>query len=92
MSVMAFNLQGVFMRAFLVLFVLSFSFPALAQQPAADPDFMQKALDAIANQRNGALNAEASCEANNGKLAQALKDAQAEVKALKDAAAKQPDK
>lgn len=62
-------------------FVISLSpCAALAQQ--ADPAFMQKAIEAVANQRNAAFNQAAACEANTGKLGDELKKAQERIKEL----------
>jgi phage regulator Rha-like protein len=69
-------MRMVFVAAIVLLPTLAF-----AQQPA-DPDFMQKALDAIATQRNNALNLEASCEANAAKGASQLQQANARIKEL----------
>lgn len=54
--------------------------PAFAQQQL-DPA-MQRLLDAIAGQRNLALNQAASCSASAGSLADELAKAQARIKAL----------
>ena len=72
------------MRFILTTIAIFIAGPALAQQPAPDPAFLQNALTALQAQRNGAFDQEAVCEANGKKIADALKTAQDRVKELED--------
>ena len=70
------------MRA--LLFLLMLTTAAMAQTPApVDPALMQKAITALINQRNSALNAQADAEARLAQLTEDNAKLKAENEELK---------
>lgn len=66
----------------LIILVLGFAVPAYAQQ--ADPDFMQRAIVALQQQRNEALDKVAASEAKLSKSQEDLNKANLQIKGLQD--------
>jgi TolA-binding protein len=78
------------MRFLFVIALLVLTTPALAQG-APDPAFMQRAIAALQNQRNAALDAQTVAEAKLQGLTEDLNKANARIKELEDAK-KAPEK
>lgn len=69
----------------LIILVLGFAVPAYAQQAQqADPDFMQRAIVALQQQRNEALDKVAASEAKLSKSQEDLNKANLQIKGLQD--------
>lgn len=75
------------MKKILIAVALLFSTASLAsaQTQAPDPDFMAKALAALQNQRNQALDNQAALEAKLAQATDQLNKANAKIKELEDA-------
>ena len=66
-----------------LFFLLAFTVSAAAQTPPTDSALLQKAITALINQRNNALNAQADTEARLSQLADENAKLKAELEALK---------
>lgn len=66
-----------------IAFVLALIGPASAQVQGADPAFMQDALNAVAAQRNNALNEAASAQAQLARAQKEIADLQKQISDLK---------
>jgi hypothetical protein len=78
------------MKKLALIFALAAS-PAFAQQPAADPANLMRAVSVLQQQRNSAMDQSASEAVRANGLAEELAKAQARIKELEKSAAPKPE-